>query len=123
VREVIPAHLAGFWAPPRLAVLGTVRRDGSAHLVPVKCMRVGEDFLVLTRPETLKVRNLAGHPRASLAEHTDTVWATVEGPARVDDDPALVVAAQAAYLERFGRHNSWGTTVIVLRPDRVLSGD
>jgi PPOX class probable F420-dependent enzyme len=120
---VIPDHLADFWTHPRLATLGTLRRDGSPHLVPVKCMRVGDEFHVLTRPETVKVRNLAGAPRASLAEHTDTLWVTVEGAAHVSHDPELADAARAAYLARFGRPDTWGTCVLVLRPERVLYGD
>jgi PPOX class probable F420-dependent enzyme len=120
---VIPPHLDDFWSLPRLSVLGTVRPDGTPHLVPVKCMRVGEEFHVLTRPRTVKVRNLLRTGRASLAEHTATWWATVEGPARVADDPATLAAAQAAYVERYGRPDTWGTCVMVLTPDRVLHGE
>ncbi len=119
---MIPDHLESLWSTPRLATLGTVRPDGSPHLVPVKAMRVGADLHVLTRPGTVKVRNLVRVPRASLAEHTATVWATVEGPARVADDPATLAAARAAYLQRYGRPDTWGTCVIVLTPDRVLHG-
>lgn len=119
---MIPAHLDDFWSRPRLATLGTVRADGSPHLVPVKCMRAGDEFWVLTRPTTLKVRNLAATGRASLAEHTDSLWATVEGPARVSEDPALLAAARAAYERRFRRPDTWGTTVLVVEVDRVLHG-
>jgi PPOX class probable F420-dependent enzyme len=122
VTPVIPNHLTSFWDLPRLATLATVRPDGSPHLVPVKCMRDGDDFHVLTRPETVKVRNLAATGRASLAEHTDSGWATVEGTAYVDDDPALIATARAAYERRFGRPDIWGTCVLVVRPQRVLYG-
>jgi len=119
---MIPAHLDDFWATPRLATLGMVRADGSAHLVPVKCMRDRDAFWVLTRPGTVKVRNLAATGRASLAEHTDTLWATVEGRGHVSDDPALLAAARAAYEKRFGRPDTWGTCVLVVEVDRVLHG-
>lgn len=119
---MIPAHLDDFWSTPRLATLGTARPDGSPHLVPVKAMRIGEELHVLTRPETVKVRNLRHAPRASLSEHTATLWATVEGPARVGDDAATLATARAAYLERYGRADTWGTCVIVLSPERVLHG-
>lgn len=120
---MIPDHLAEFWTAPRLATLGTVRADGSAHLVPVKCMRAADAFVVMTRRETLKVRHVNRTGRASLAEHTSTLWATVEGPARIDDDPALVAVARAAYLDRFGRPETWGDCVLVVAPERVLFGE
>jgi PPOX class probable F420-dependent enzyme len=119
---VIPEHLADFWSVPRLSTLGTVRADGSPHLVPVKCMRVGGEFHVLTRPGTVKARNLARNARASLAEHTSTLWATVEGVARIADDDATLAAARS-YRERYGEPDTWGTCVMVLAPDRVLCGE
>lgn len=118
----IPDELDDFWNSPRLATLGTVRADGSPHLVPVKCMRDGDRFLVLTRPETMKVRNLEVTGRASLAEHTDTVWATVEGPAHIAEDRDEFEDARAAYEGRFGRPETWATGVLVVEVDRVLHG-
>jgi PPOX class probable F420-dependent enzyme len=120
---MVPAHLDDFWSTPRLATLGTVRADGSPHLVPVKAMRDGERFLVLTRPGTVKVRNVAASGRASLAEHTSTLWASVEGPARVSEDRALLASARAAYERRYGRPDTWGTCVLVVDVDRVLHGE
>ena len=120
---MVPAHLDDFWSPPRLATLGTVRPDGSPHLVPVKAMRDGGRFLVLTRPATVKVRNVVVTGRASLAEHTSTLWATVEGPARVCEDAALLAYARAAYERRYGRPDTWGTCVLVVDVDRVLHGE
>lgn len=119
---MIPVHLDAFWDVARIGTLGTVRRDGSPHLVPVKGMRDGERFLVLTRPETLKVRNVAVSGRASLAEHTDTLWATVEGPARVSHDPDLFEHARSTYERRYGRPETWATCVLVIEVDRVLHG-
>jgi PPOX class probable F420-dependent enzyme len=119
---VIPEQLDDFWSAPRLAVLGTVRRDGSPHLTPVKAMRDGEDFLVLTRPATVKARNVIRAGRASIAEHTSTLWATVEGTATISLEDGDLARARAAYERRYGRPDSWGTCVMVLRPDRVLHG-
>ena len=119
---MIPSHLHDFWGAPRLATLGTVRADGTPHLVPVKAMRVAGELLVLTRPETVKVRNVRRTGWASIAEHTSTLWATVEGRARVCEDEETLATARAAYLERFGRPDTWGTCVIALSTDRVLHG-
>lgn len=85
-------------------------------------MRVGSDLMLLTRPESVKAHNVRRTGRASLAEHTSTLWATVEGVARVVDDAASLAAARAAYQERYGQAGTWGTCVIVLAPDRVLHG-
>jgi hypothetical protein len=119
---VIDEEVAGLWRTRQLTTLGTVRRDGSAHQVPVKSMLVGDEVLVLTRWNTVKVRNVAANPRASAAEHTWSLWATLEGPASVADDPALLAEARAAYLARFGTVETWGDCVLVIKVDRVLSG-
>jgi PPOX class probable F420-dependent enzyme len=119
---VIDEEVAGLWREPRLTTLGTVRRDGSAHQVPVKSMLVGDEVLVLTRWTTVKVRNVAANPRASVSEHTWSLWATLEGPAYVADDPPTLARARAAYVERFGRADTWGDCVLVIKVDRVLSG-
>ena len=42
---MIPPVLDDFWTVSRLAVLGTVRPDGSPHQVPVRAMRDRERFL------------------------------------------------------------------------------
>ncbi len=119
---MIPAHLDGFWAGPRLATLGTVRADGSPHLVPVKAMRDGDVFWVLTRRDSAKVRHVLATGRASLAEHTRTTWASVEGKAWVGEDPALLAAARRAYERRHGSPSTWGDCVLVVEVDRVLHG-
>jgi hypothetical protein len=86
-------------------------------------MRDGETFWVLTRPTTVKVVNVASNGRASLAEHTNTLWSTVEGPAHVSSDPRMLARARAAYAERFSEPDTWGTCVLVIDVDRVLHGD
>jgi PPOX class probable F420-dependent enzyme len=119
---VIDEEVAALWLERRLTTLATVRRDGSAHQVPVKSMLNGDEVLVLTRWTTVKVRNVAANPRASCSEHTWSLWATLEGPAYVADDPATMARAQAAYLDRFGTDDTWGDCVLVIKVDRMLSG-
>lgn len=118
----VPAELDGFWDVARVGTLGTVRADGSPHLVPVKVLRDGDDFLVLTRARTVKVRNVLAHPAISLAEHTATTWATVEGRAEVSTDPDELARARAAYRRRFGEPDHAADCVLVVRPTRVLLG-
>lgn len=116
------AALDGFWCEPRIATLATVRADGTPHLTPVKAMRDGDDLLVLTRRRTVKARNVAARPSVSLAEHTRSSWATVEGRAEVSTEPDVLVRARDAYERRFGGADHWGDCVLVVRPMRVLTG-
>jgi F420H(2)-dependent biliverdin reductase len=119
---MVPESLAGFWESRRVAVLATVRPDGTVHQVPVRCMRDGERFLVLTDARSVKARNVSHSPRASLAEQTSDRWATVEGPASVSRDPGLVDRARAAYESRHHGPGTFGDCVIVVEAERVLHG-
>jgi hypothetical protein len=85
-------------------------------------MRDGERFLVLTAERSVKARNVARVSRASLAEETSDRWATVEGPATVSRDPALVALARAAYQKRHHGSGAFGDCVIVVEAERVLHG-
>lgn len=112
-----------FWAAPRLATLGTVRADGTPHLVPVKAMRDDEELLVLTRAASAKARHVVRRPWASVAEVTPTTWFTVEGKAVVSTDVDDVARGLAAYERRFGRDGwSGADCVVMVRIERVLGG-
>jgi PPOX class probable F420-dependent enzyme len=50
-----------------IAWLGTVRPDGRPHLVPVWFLWEGETLLILSQPNTQKVRNLRREPRVTIA--------------------------------------------------------
>ncbi len=116
------AALDGFWDEPRIAVLATLRADGTPHLTPVKAMRDGDDLLVLTRRATVKARNAAARPAVSVAEHGSASWATVEGRATVSEDPADLARARGAYRRRFGEPDRFGDCVLIVHPTRLLSG-
>jgi PPOX class probable F420-dependent enzyme len=119
---VIPASLSGFWEPRRVALIATTRPDGTIHQVPVRCMRDGDRFFVVTSARSVKARNVARVPRASLAEQTSDRWATVEGPARVSRDPDLLARARSAYEARHHGSGAFGDCVIVVQAERVLHG-
>jgi PPOX class probable F420-dependent enzyme len=119
---MVTESLAGFWEARRVAILATVRRDGTIHQVPVRCMREGDRFLVLTAARSVKARNVAHASRASLAEQTDDRWATVEGPAFVSRDPELLTRARAAYQGRHLGPGTFGDCVIVVEAERVMHG-
>jgi hypothetical protein len=119
---VIPQSLGHYWDERRVAILATTRRDGTLHQVPVRCMRDGSRFLVLTECCSVKARNVAQTGRASLAEETSTRWVTVEGPAHMSADPDLVAKARALYATRHQGTGRFGECVLVVEVERVLHG-
>lgn len=118
----IPDDLDNFWNSPRIATLGTVRADGRPHLVPIHCARDGGEFLVLTYPGSVKAHNVERNAYASLAEHTDSTWVTVEGAARLTEDPWEFARVRAAYQNRYGRAADFGECVLIVEVDLVLRG-
>lgn len=69
--------------------LATVRADGQPQASPVWFVWDGETFLIFSRPDAQKLRNLAANPR--VAVHVDTDEAgedvvTIDGTAAVDPD-------------------------------------
>jgi F420H(2)-dependent biliverdin reductase len=121
-RGVIPESLDHFWDERRVAILATTRRDGTVHQVPVRCVRDGSRFLVLTDSRSVKARNVTHTGRASLAEETSTRWVTIEGPAHLRVDPDLVAQARALYATRHQGTGSFGDCVLVVEVERVLHG-
>jgi PPOX class probable F420-dependent enzyme len=114
--------LHGFWDERRVAILATTRSDGTVHQVPVRCMRDGERFLVLSDSGSVKARNLARFPRASLAEVTTRRWVTIEGDAHASTEPGLISLARTLYRARHQRSATFGNCVLVVEAQRVLHG-
>lgn len=86
--------------------LTTVRPDGQPQTSPVGFLFDGERFLVVTQPDSAKVRNLRANPRVSL--HLDIDRAdgdgggvlTVEGETVIERGP-LTGAEAARYLAKY----------------------
>lgn len=77
--------------------LCTVRPDGSAHVAPVWFVYEDGTWWIGTDASAVKVRNLRGEPRVSLALENGTRPVVAEGTASLTDDfPPPVVAAFAA---------------------------
>lgn len=121
--------------PARTGKLATVRADGRPHLAPVWYDVDDHGVLVFnTGISTVKGRNLARDPRASLCvddERPPFSFVVVEGRAElVDDlDEVRVWATRIggrymglARAEEYGVRNSVaGELVVRLRPDRLVS--
>ena len=94
---------ADFLTERHLATLTTYRADGSAHVVPVGFTWDGAAGLarVITSGGSQKAANVRRDGRAVLCQVDGRRWLTLEGPARVTDDPAEVAEAVARYAVRY----------------------
>jgi PPOX class probable F420-dependent enzyme len=61
------AHIDQRLRSDPIAWLTTVRADGRPHTVPVWFVWDGKTFLIISQPNTLKIRNLRGNPHVTLA--------------------------------------------------------
>lgn len=98
---------AEFWREYHLCTLTTLRRDGSPHVVPVG---VTLDLDTSTaRVITSGTSRKAAHVRAAGEDGARVAvsqvdrgrWSTLEGVARVRDDPTSVADAEARYAARY----------------------
>ena len=110
-------------AARHLATLTTLRPDGTPHVVPVGFTWDDQAKLarVITGRDTRKARNVAAGSRASLCQVEGWRWITLEGPARIVEDPASVADAVQRYAVRYRapRENP-RRVVLEVSVDRVL---
>jgi len=88
-----------------LATLSTLRSDGSPHVVPVGFTfdptPDGGVVRIITNRPSQKVLNVRRDGRASVSQLEGPQWLTLEGRARVLDDPASVQDAVDRYAARY----------------------
>ncbi|WP_054055784.1 PPOX class F420-dependent oxidoreductase [Alloactinosynnema sp. L-07] len=94
-----------FWQERHLCTLTTVRPTGTPHVVPVGAtldLAAGV-ARVITSGGSAKVRHIrsAGTTPAALCQVDGRRWSTVEGVARILDDPESVADAVRRYTERY----------------------
>jgi F420H(2)-dependent biliverdin reductase len=96
-----------FWVERRLAILSTVRPDGTPHTVPVGVTLDAEAGLarVITSGDSHKARQVlaAGAAGAAVAvcQLDGRRWSTLEGRALVRTDAESVADAERRYAERY----------------------
>jgi PPOX class probable F420-dependent enzyme len=102
---VLPSATHSFLAEPRVAVLTTIRPDGSLHAAPVRFTWDGDAGLVrvLTVASSRKARNVAANPgsRATLCQVDGFRWVTLEGTAAISTDVDQVVEGVTRYTGRY----------------------
>ncbi|MET9697013.1 TIGR03618 family F420-dependent PPOX class oxidoreductase [Streptomyces sp. NPDC006529] len=113
------ADYLAFWQERHVCTLTTPRPDGTPHVVPVGVTYDPEAGVarVISNKHSKKIRNvLAAGPegaRVAVCQMAGRRWATLEGRARILDDPASVAEAVERYAQRYGRVPS-------PNPDRVV---
>lgn len=119
------AAAADFLTERHLATLTTYRADGSAHVVPVGFTWDEAAGLarVITSGGSQKAANVRRDGRAVLCQVDGRRWITLEGTARVTDDPAEVAEAVERYAARYRRpRENPARVAIEITVTRVLGG-
>lgn len=124
-----PRELSGaarrFLTERHLATLTTLRADGTPHVVPVGFTYDEPLGLarVITRAGAMKARNAARGGRAVVSSFEGGRWISLEGTARVTDDPAAVAEAVRRYAERYRQPGERADRVAIeIEVDAVLCG-
>lgn len=113
------APYLAFWQERHLCTLTTLRPDGTPHVVPVGVTYDPQARLarVITNKSSAKVGHVlaAGSKgaRVAVCQVDGRRWATLEGVARVRNEPERVAEAVRRYAERYGRTPA-------PNPDRVV---
>ena len=101
----------------RTAKLSTVRADGRPHIAPVWVLLDGDDLVFNTSKTSVKGRNLARDPRASICvdeEQPPFAFVVCEGRVTISEEPAALldsaIRIASRYMgaergEAFGRRN------------------
>ncbi|MEU6573328.1 TIGR03618 family F420-dependent PPOX class oxidoreductase [Streptomyces sp. NPDC046805] len=114
------APYAAFWRERHLCTLTTLRPDGGPHVVPVGVTYDPEARLarIITNKTSAKAANvLAAGPagaRAAVCQVDGRRWATLEGRAWVQTDPARIAEAERRYAERYERTPSPNPSRVVI---------
>jgi PPOX class probable F420-dependent enzyme len=98
------AHIEQRLRTDLIVWLNSVRPDGRPHAVTVWFLWDGETFLVFSRPDNQKIRNLQQNAHVLIAvddTHQGADPITIEGTARLLA-PGEVTATLPAYVEKYG---------------------
>ena len=127
-----PQEIDAFLREPHTCIIATLRPDGSPHLTPVWHHYDGENIMVLTPPDTVKVRNLRHDPRVSLCISTNRPpagYVQVNGVATLSDEwPYELLWAMSVnykgkeegerYAQRVFREVSF--TLVTVTPSKII---
>jgi PPOX class probable F420-dependent enzyme len=86
-----------------LATLSTTRPDGRLHVVPVGFTwdEAAAQAWVICSGDSRKAAHVRGGSRAALCQVDGRRWLSLEGTARIDNDPDTVREAERRYAARY----------------------
>lgn len=101
--HALPTTALDFVRGRHLATLTTLRADGGPHVTPVGFTWDDDRCVarVITSGTSAKARHARSGRRAALCQVEGWRWLTLEGPARVLDDPDTVHDAEQRYAARY----------------------
>jgi PPOX class probable F420-dependent enzyme len=135
-RDMTASETRAFLAAgTRTGKLAVVKRDGSAHVVPIWFVVDGDGSLVFnTGADTIKGRAIRRDPRVSICvddEAPPYAYVRVDGVAEISEDLGAMLPWSTAigrrYMgddlaEAFGRRNAVaGELLVRVRPTRVVA--
>jgi F420H(2)-dependent biliverdin reductase len=106
-----------------LATLTTTRPDGGLHVVPVGFTwdEAATEAWVICSGSSRKAAHIRAGSRAALCQVDGRRWLSVEGPARIDNNPQTIREAERRYGARYRapRVNP-GRVCLIVSVERVL---
>ena len=129
--DMTPEQMAEFLERPLVAVMVTLRADGSPHAIPVWYEYRDGDFLVFTSSTFVRVKNLRRDNRAAITISTHEepyMYVSAEGP--VTTTPEGVAETGLSISARYMGENAQQflddvlnehSVVLRLTPERILT--
>ena len=123
-RDLSPEALE-FMSVRHLATLTTLRPDGSPHVVPVGFTWDPEMSVarVITSRGSRKARNALAGCAAVLCQVDGRHWLSLQGTARILDDPASVTDAEPRYAARYREPRPNPERVVIAIDVRSVRGN
>ncbi len=129
--DLTPEQMAEFLERPLVAVMVTLRADGSPHAIPIWYEYADGEFLIFTSGRSQRVKNLERHNRAAITISTHDepyMYVSAEGPVAVTSEgvaeTGLSIArrymgdnAQQFLADVYDEHS----VILRLTPERVLT--
>ena len=129
--DLTPEQIAEFLERPLVAVMVTLRADGSPHAIPIWYEYRGGDFIVFTSDTFVRVKNLRRDNRAAItvSNHEEPyMYVSAEGPVSITSDGVAETGLSIArrymgergdrFLEEVLDEHS---VLLRLTPERVLT--
>ena len=129
--DLTPEQMAEFLERPLVAVMVTLRADGSPHAIPIWYEYRGGDFIVFTSDTFVRVKNLQRDNRAAItvSNHEEPyMYVSAEGPVSITSDGVAETGLSIArrymgergdrFLEEVLDEHS---VLLRLTPERILT--